>query len=44
MIQIICGEKGKGKTKEMLEKANETVNAAQGAIVYVDKSTKLMYE
>ena len=23
MIEIICGEKGKGKTKELLEKVNE---------------------
>ena len=25
MIEIICGEKGKGKTKELLEKVNHTV-------------------
>lgn len=43
MIQIICGEKGKGKTKEMLQKANEAVNDAQGTIVYVDKSSQHMY-
>ena len=24
MIEIICGEKGKGKTKELLEKVNLT--------------------
>ena len=24
MIEIICGEKGKGKTKELLEKVNHT--------------------
>ena len=44
MIQIICGEKGKGKTKEMLLKANEAVKDAQGVIVYIDKSAKHMYE
>lgn len=44
MIQIICGAKGKGKTKEMLQKANEAVKDAQGAIVYVDKSSQHMYE
>ena len=26
MIEIICGEKGKGKTKELLEKVNHTVS------------------
>lgn len=44
MIQIICGEKGKGKTKEMLQKANAAVKEVQGAIVYIDKSVKHMYE
>lgn len=44
MIQIICGEKGKGKTKEMLQKANDAVKDAQGVIVYIDKSAKHMYE
>lgn len=44
MIQIICGEKGHGKTKEMLQKANDMVTNAQGAIVYVDKSSQHMYE
>ena len=44
MIQIICGEKGKGKTKEMLLKANDAVKETQGAIVYIDKSSQHMYE
>ncbi len=44
MIQIICGEKGKGKTKEMLKNANEMIADAQGAIVYVDKSSQHIYE
>ena len=26
MIEIICGEKGKGKTKKLLEKVNHTVS------------------
>ena len=44
MIQIICGEKGKGKTKELLDKVNGTVAVASGNIVYLDKSQKHMYE
>ena len=43
MIQIICGEKGKGKTKEMLQRANDSIKNAQGSIVYVDKSSQHMY-
>ena len=44
MIQIISGEKGKGKTKILIEKANTEVRAAKGDIVYLDKSNKHMYE
>ena len=44
MIDIICGEKGKGKTKELLAKVNSAVTTASGNIVYLDKSQKHMYE
>ena len=44
MIEIIAGEKGKGKTKELLAKVNHSVATAFGNIVYLDKSQKHMYE
>lgn len=44
MIEIISGEKGKGKTKELLNKVNTAVTNASGNIVYLDKSQKHMYE
>lgn len=44
MIQLIVGEKGKGKTKHLLEKVNGAVKAATGNIVYLDKNAKHMYE
>ncbi|MBO5197543.1 MAG: twitching motility protein PilT [Lachnospiraceae bacterium] len=44
MIQIIAGEKGKGKTKILLDKVNADVASAKGSIVYLDKSNKHMYE
>ena len=44
MVQIIAGEKGKGKTKHLLEKVNESVKSATGNLVYLDKSQKHMYE
>ena len=44
MIEIICGEKGKGKTKELLDKVNLAVGTQSGNIVYLDKSQKHMYE
>ena len=44
MVEIICGEKGKGKTKYLLDKANTAIKDAQGNVVYLDKSQKHMYE
>lgn len=44
MIQIIAGEKGKGKTKILIEKVNTEVNTAKGDVVYIDKNNKHMYE
>lgn len=44
MVQLIVGKKGKGKTKHLLYKVNEEVKATEGTIVYLDKSTKHMYE
>ena len=44
MVQLIVGEKGKGKTKFLLDKVKNDVKDAQGSIVYLDKSPKHMYE
>ena len=44
MIEIICGEKGKGKTKVVLDKVNSSIATAAGNVVYLDKSQKHMYE
>ena len=44
MIQIIAGQKGKGKTKYLIEKANSAIKDETGSIVYLDKNQKNMYE
>ena len=44
MVSLIVGEKGKGKTKYLLDMANDAVNTADGNIVYIDKNSKHMYE
>lgn len=44
MVQIIAGDKGKGKTKHLLDRANAAIKEANGSIVYLDKSSKHMYE
>ena len=44
MVQLIVGKKGKGKTKCLLDRVNNEVKEALGGVVYLDKSTKHMYE
>lgn len=44
MVKLIVGKRGKGKTKEVLEMVNTEIQKVQGNIVYLDKSSKFMYE
>ena len=44
MVELIVGKKGKGKTKVLLDRVNGAVKEANGSSVYLDKSTKHMYE
>ena len=44
MIELIAGEKGKGKTKMLMAKANNDIKVTGGNIVYLDKNNKHMYE
>ena len=44
MVQLIVGDKGKGKTKVLLDKANAEVKNARGNVVCLDKSTQHMFE
>jgi len=44
MVQLIAGNKGRGKTTELLNRVNTQIRSAKGSIVYLDKSSKHMYE
>ena len=44
MVELIVGKTGKGKTKVLLDKVNGAIKEVNGSIVYLDKSTKHMYE
>ena len=44
MVQLIVGEKGKGKTKILLDRVNEAVEEVKGNIGFVDKDLSHMYE
>ena len=44
MVRMITGKNGKGKSKVLLEKVNEEVKTVLGNVVYLDTTTKHMYE
>ena len=44
MVQLIVGQKGKGKTKIILDMVNKEIATASGNIVYLDKGNDHMYE
>ncbi len=44
MVEIIAGDKGKGKTKKLLERVHADLETAKGDIIYIDKSQKHMHE
>ena len=44
LVQLIIGNKGKGKTRYLLEKVNSEVKVVPGNICYLDKSTKHMFD
>ncbi len=44
MVDLVVGTKGNGKTKCMLDKANNSVNKINGSIVFMDRNYNHMYE
>lgn len=44
MIRLIIGKKGSGKTKKLIQLANEAVAKSSGNVVVIDKGAKLTYD
>ena len=44
MIKIICGPKGSGKTKRIIETANNAVATAKGHLVFITDTKRYMYD
>ncbi len=44
MIKVIYGAKGTGKTKLMIEAANEAVKTAKGHLIFITDSKRGMYD
>ncbi len=44
MISIICGPKGSGKTKRIIDAANEAVATAKGHLIFITDTKRYMYD
>ncbi len=44
MVTLIIGKKGSGKTKKLINLANDAVNASNGNVVVIEKGSKLTYD
>ena len=36
MIHVFCGKRGSGKTKALINMANDSIQEAKGDVVYID--------
>ena len=44
MLKLIIGSKGTGKTKQLIELVNSTVDATNGDVVCIEKGNKLRFD
>ncbi|MCR4621987.1 MAG: hypothetical protein K5663_07890 [Clostridiales bacterium] len=44
MIQVIAGIKGSGKTKRLIDIANDALKSEHGLVVFVDDDKRYMYD
>lgn len=44
MVKLLLGHKGSGKTKKMIDLANESVENSKGSVIFINKNHRLMYD
>lgn len=44
MVKLLVGHKGSGKTKQMIDLANSTVENSKGSVIFINKNHRLMYD
>ena len=44
MVRLLIGHRGSGKTKKMVDLANDSVETADGSIVFINKSKRLTHD
>lgn len=44
MVKLLVGHKGSGKTKSMIQLANDRIAKSDGSVVFINKNHRLMYD
>ena len=44
MVKLLLVHKGSGKTKQMIDLANESVESSKGSVIFINKNHRLMYD
>ncbi len=44
MVKLLIGHKGTGKTKQMIDLANEQIENSKGSLIFINKNSRLMYD
>lgn len=44
MVTLIAGKKGSGKTKDIVKKANDELQASKGNTIFIDDDNRAMYD
>lgn len=44
MVEFIVGEKGRGKTTQLIERANKAAKSAEGSVVFLDRDNNKMFD
>lgn len=44
MVKLLIGHKGSGKTKQMIDLANQSLEQRDGSIVFINKNNRLMLD
>ena len=44
MVKLLVGHKGTGKTKQMIDLGNDTIEKSKGSVIFINKNSRLMYD
>ncbi|MCR4781861.1 MAG: twitching motility protein PilT [Lachnospiraceae bacterium] len=44
MVEFIVGEKGRGKTTKLIDRANKVVKDVEGSVVFLDRDNNKMFD